>query len=285
MRMHDITLDRTLDELPRVEATLNYLAPSADRPRSYTFAPPPGEAWTNVVPESHVLPIRDMRAVSSAITLDAQGFQVLRHDSAVRDLSNEDDIRAIYYHEAADLLKKVTGADRVHVFDHTLRRRVEGAEDVRGKGPRQPANRVHVDQTAKSGPERVRFELPDEADALLRGRVQIINLWRPLKGPLYDAPLAMCDATSVAERDLVASDLIFPNRAGEIYLVTYNPAHRWFYLRAMQPNEVLLLKCYDSATDGRARFVPHGSFLDPTAPKDAALRESIELRAMVFHTV
>lgn len=271
-----------LDALPFVEAPLIYAAASAEKLRTYTFTPPPGQAWTNVVAEPHSVAIRDMRPARAALDLDRHGFELIRHDSAVGDFWNEDAVRRLYYREAEALLKEATGADRVHVFDHTLRRRAPGAEDVRGQGPRQPANRVHVDQTVKSGPERVRFELPDEAEALLHGRVQIINLWRPLKGPLYDAPLALCDAMSVAARDLVAADLIFPTRTGEIYLLNYDPAQRWFYVRGMETNEVLLLKCYNSATDG-ARFAPHGSFLDPTAPKDAPLRESIELRAMVFH--
>lgn len=279
----DITLVKSPDDLAIVEAALSYTAPSTERLRTYAYEPPPGEAATNVVAEPHVLAIRDIHRARSHFTLDVQGFQLLHRASAVGDFWNEDEIRSTYYREAEALLKEVTGATRVDVFDHTLRRRVPDAADVRGKGPRQPANRTHVDQTEKSAPERVRFELPEEADALLAGRMQIINLWRPINGPAYDAPLAICDAKSVAPQDLVASDLIFPKRAGEIYLVTYNPAHRWFYARGMQPDEVLLIKCYDSATDGRARFVPHGSFIDPTAPKDAPLRESIELRAMVFH--
>src|SRR4029077_17224688 len=125
--------------------------------------------------------------------------------------------------------------------------------------------------------------LPAEAEELLRGRVQIINLWRPIHGPVQDAPLAVCDALSVAPEDLLASDLVYRDRIGETYSVTYNPAHRWFYLSAMTPDEALLLKCYDSSTDGRARFAPHSAFTDPTAPADAPLRESIELRTLVFH--
>jgi hypothetical protein len=272
-----------LDTLPSVEAALTYTAASEQRLRTYTYTPPPGEAWTNVVTDTHVVAIRDARPLRSRLTLDEHGFALIRHKSALDDFDNEDAIRGLYYRETADLLKGITGADRVHVFDHTLRRRVPGAEDVRGRGPRQPASRLHVDQTLKSGPERVRFELPEEADELLNGRVQIINLWRPIKGPVYDAPLVICDATSVDAQDLTASDLVFPDRNGEIYLLTYNPAHRWFYVPAMRTDEVLLLKCYDSASDGRARFAPHGSFMDPTAPKDAPPRESIELRAMVFH--
>jgi hypothetical protein len=115
--------------------------------------------------------------------------------------------------------------------------------------------------------------------------VQVINLWRPIRGPLRDAPLAVCDVESVAPEDLVPSDLVYRNRVGETYAVTYNPSHRWYYVPEMQPHEALLLKCYDSETDGRARFLPHTAFVDPTTPEDAPPRESIELRTLVFHEV
>jgi hypothetical protein len=143
--------------------------------------------------------------------------------------------------------------------------------------------RVHVDHTAKSGPQRVRDLIPDEADELLKGRVQVINLWRPIRGPLQDFPLAVCDAGSVRSEDLVPSDLVYPHRVGEIYQVLNNPSHRWYYAPEMQTNEALLLKCFDSKTDGRARFAPHSAFSDPTVPSDAAPRESIEVRTLVFH--
>jgi hypothetical protein len=118
---------------------------------------------------------------------------------------------------------------------------------------------------------------------LLKGRVQIINLWRPIRGPLQDAPLAVCDARTVKFDELVGSDLIYPNRVGETYSVKYNPEHRWFYVPEMTADEILLLKCFDSQTDGRARFAPHTAFVDPTTPANAAPRESIELRTLVFH--
>jgi hypothetical protein len=171
----------------------------------------------------------------------------------------------------------------VFVFDHTLRRRVRGVDDRAPDAPRQPATRVHVDHTERSGPQRVRDLLGDEAEELLRGRVQVINLWRPIRGPLLDAPLAMADAQSVAAGDLVATDLVYPGRNGETYSVKYSPAHRWFYFPKMTADEALLLKCYDSASDGTARFAPHTAFVDPTTPADAPPRESIELRTLVFH--
>jgi hypothetical protein len=238
---------------------------------------------STAVNEPHAVVISDARPSLARVSLDDEGFGLVRHRSAVRDLYSEADVKAVYYPEAEQLLKEVTGADRVHVFDATVRRRVPGAEDRLSGAPRQPVPRVHVDHTERSGPQRVRDLLPDEAERLLRGRVQIINLWRPIRGPLRDMPLAVCDAQSVRPEQLVASDLVYQGRVGETYSVTYDAAHRWYYVPGMETDEVLLLKCYDSKTDGRARFAPHTAFVDPTTPPGAPPRESIELRALVFH--
>ncbi len=273
-------------ELPQVEAALNYLAPMQERPRTYTFDPPPGVARSNLAIEPHRVPIRSARPIEAEVSLDREGFAVLHHGSAVRDFWNEDEVRRVYYPEAERAIAEATGASKVFVFDHTLRRRVDGVVDRAADAPRQPVGRVHVDHTVKSAPQRVRDFFGDQAaEELLRGRVQVINLWRPIRGPLRDAPLAVCDAGSVAPDDLVPQDLVYRDRVGEIYSVTYNPAHRWFYVPEMQPDEALLLKCFDSKTDGRARFAPHTAFDDPTAPADVLPRESIELRTLVFHEV
>jgi hypothetical protein len=124
--------------------------------------------------------------------------------------------------------------------------------------------------------------LPDEAAALLKHRFAIINVWRPIRGPVRESPLAVCDARSLQPDDFVAGDLIYPQRRGEIYAVTFRPTHHWYYFPHMQPDEALLLKCYDSAADGRARFTAHTAFDDPTSPPDAAPCESIETRGFVF---
>jgi hypothetical protein len=274
---------RSTLELPHVDAELHYLSPMAERPRNYTYEPPAGAPRSNIVHEAHTMSIRDMRSIASEVSLDRQGFAPLRHETAVRDLWDDDEVRKVYYPEAEAAIAQATGAARVFIFDHTQRRRVVGADDRAPGTPRQPATRVHVDHTANSGPQRVRDLLGDEAEELLRGRVQVINLWRPIRGPLRDAPLAVCDAGSVAPTDLVPSDLVYPNRTGETYAVTYNPSHRWFYVPAMRTDEALLIKCFDSLTDGRARFVPHTAFIDPTAPAELLPRESIEIRSLVFH--
>ena len=269
--------------LSYVMADLNYLTPPLDRPRTYTFEPPSGEPKSNIIPEPHSLPIYDVRPISETVSLDREGFALVRQKSAVKDFYNDDEIKAVYYPEAERLIKAATGADRVFIFDHTVRKRLEGAVDRDGNLLRQPVARVHVDHTAKSGPQRVRDLIPDEAEELLKGRVQIINIWRPIRGPLLDSPLAVCDARTVHASELVASDLVYPNRVGETYSVKYNPEHQWFYVPRMTVDEALLLKCYDSATDGRSRFAPHTAFADPSTPADAPPRESIELRTLVFH--
>src|SRR5580704_8335482 len=234
-----------IESLPFVTAELNYLAPTSGKPRTYAFDPPPGEPKSTNLPEPHQIPVFDGRLIAKNFSLDREGFELVRHPTAVKN----------FYDEA----------------------------EIRGGGPRQPATRVHVDQTLTSGPNRVREHVPEEAEELLKGRVQVINLWRPIRGPVRDAPLAMADGTTVAPEDLVASDLIYPNRRGETYSVKYNANHRWFYFPEMTPDEAILLKCYDSATDGRTRFGPHTAFVDPTTPAGTPPRESIELRALVFH--
>ena len=275
--------EQKIESLPFVTAELNYLAPTPGKPRTYALDPPPGEPKSTALPESHTVPVFDARPIAKDLSLDREGFALVRHPTVVKNFYDEREIRSVYYPAVEAFLRATLNADRVFIFDHTVRKRVEGAADVRDGGPRQPATRVHVDQTGASGRNRVYEHLPDEADALLKGRVQVINLWRPIRGPVLDAPLAMVDGRTVDPDDLVASDLIYPNRKGETYSVRYNPAHRWYYVPRMTADEALLLKCYDSATDGRTRFGPHTAFIDPTAPADAAPRESIEVRSLVFH--
>ena len=112
--------------------------------------------------------------------------------------------------------------------------------------------------------------LATKPEELLKGRVQIINLWRPIRGPLRDAPLAVCDARSVAPAIWCRRIWCIATGSGRPTRSPTIPAHRWFYVPEMQPDEALLLKCFDSATDGRARFMPHTAFDDPTAPADIA---------------
>lgn len=276
--------DAAIGRLPRVTAALRFIKPMAAKPQSFEYEPPPGVPHTNATYEERGVTIRNMRPIAAEFSLEREGVQLVAEPSRVRDFYDEAQVRATYYPEAERLVAELTGAKRVVIFDHTIRRRVAGASDRAYELPRQPVPRVHVDYTVRSGPQRVRDLLADEAQELLRQRFSIVNLWRPIRGPLQDAPLAVSDAQSVRFDDLVATDLLYQDRTGEVYMVKYNPSQRWFYAPRMNTDEVLVFKCFDSARDGRARFAPHAAFDDPNAPPDALPRESIELRTLAFHS-
>lgn len=141
--------------------------------------------------------------------------------------------------------------------------------------------RVHIDQSYSASKNRVSHHLPDEAPELLKGRYQIINVWRPIKTILKD-PLAVADAHTVPDSDLIPIGLIYPDRAGETYGVKPDPNIKWYYRFGQTPDLVTLIKCFDSKTDGRARRVPHTAFVNPETENEPG-RESIEVRALVFH--
>jgi hypothetical protein len=178
-----------------------------------------------------------------------------------------------------------TGASKVFIFDHTIRREAHdkgrSANENKPVTLRGPVQRVHIDQSYKAGPERVTHHLPNEAPTLLKGRYQIINVWRPIKTILKD-PLGVAEASSVLDEELVPIKLIYPHREGETYSVRASKNHKWHYLNQQTPGEVLLIKCFDSKTDGRARRVPHSAFVDEEREGEPT-RESIEVRALVFH--
>jgi hypothetical protein len=224
--------------------------------------------------------IHNGRAVLNELTLDNEGFALVRHQSYVSNFYDPEEVSRVYYPEVEQLLREAVRARRIHVFDHNVRCRPMA---MRGEnGAREPVKFAHNDYTLKSGPQRVQDLLPSEAENLLKHRFAEINVWRPIRGPVEESPLAVCDATSMTITDFVETDLKYRDRTGEVYSVAFNPNHRWFYFPRMERGEALLLKCYDSAEDGRARFTAHTGIDDPTSPSDAAPRESIEVRTLVF---
>jgi hypothetical protein len=224
--------------------------------------------------------VHDGRAVASELSLERDGFVFVEHATAVKDFFDKRELETVYYPEVEALIKKESGASRVVLFDHTLRSGNEGEREE--KLLREPVLSAHNDYTEWSGPQRVREVLPDEAEALLKGRFAIIQAWRAINQPIRSNPLAIADARSVARGDLLVAERRYPHRVGQTYRLKYSPAHRWFTFPEMRRDEALVFKVYDSATDGRARFTPHTSFDDPATPPGAPPRQSIEARALAF---
>ena len=267
-----------------VRGALTFIVPQDTKPYFESAALTGGEPRVHFETEVRRVDVRDMRRITHLLSLDLQGFLLVRHETAVEDLYDDEAVAGVYDRELESLLIAVTGADRVAVFDHTRRSdHAEGAANP--DGPRGPASRVHVDYTVDSGPRRAADALGrDEVDRVLSagGRIVQVNVWRPIRGPVLRAPLAVADAGSVRAEELIATDQVFPDRVGEIYQLAHGPDQRWYWAPRMQRDEALLIKGWDSLDDGRARFTPHGAFRlegqDPNAPP----RESIEVRTYLM---
>ncbi|KAF2015822.1 hypothetical protein BU24DRAFT_422124 [Aaosphaeria arxii CBS 175.79] len=258
--------------------------------------------------------VHDLRGQEDKFTTDNSGFAVYNYPATEKLFTDDAAVRGGYYAEVEQLLRaKLPGIKKIVIFDHTIRRRTKDS-------PRQPVQQVHVDQTPGAAEVRVRRHLPaDEAEELLKGRYQIINVWRPIENPASDFPLAVIDWRSTTESDFVPTDLLYPRRdsqdaddddrgkeklpsaesskstdgyeaKGETLGVAANDSHKFYYLKDMTPDETMLLKCFDSRGEGMekgrkglALRTPHTAFIDPNTPKDAPGRQSIEVRCLVFY--
>jgi hypothetical protein len=263
-----------------VDAPVNYLADLSVKP--VTYNPPVGTGLPRRDGNYRNFPVRvhNARPYVRELSLDKQAFILTGHDTAVRDFYDEQEVRSVYFAEVEALIKHETGASKVVVFDHTVRTADRAVE----RGLRTPVQSVHNDYTERSGPQRVLDLLPpDEAEHRLKKRFAEYNVWRNIAHePIEMSPLGFVDARTIAPRDLAVCDLVYSDRTGEIYQGVYNADHRWHYFPAMTRDEAILIKCYDSAKDGRARFSLHSAFDDPTSPANARPRQSIEVRAFAF---
>jgi hypothetical protein len=258
--------------------------------------------------------LQNIRGREHEFGTDVSGFAVYNAPAKEKVFTDDAAVRSSYYTEIEELLRdRLPGVKRVEIFDHTIRRRVKDS-------PRQPVQQVHVDQSPGAAEARVRRHIPaDEAEDLLKGRYQIINVWRPIENPASDFPLAVIDWRSTSPSDFIPVDLLYPRRdslgaddddrgkeqlpdpdsftstegyevKGETLSVAPNEKHRFFYVKDMTPDEVMLLKCFDSRGEGMpggwkgtALRTPHTAFVDPETPKDAPGRQSIEVRCLVFY--
>jgi len=265
---------------PSITAGIPYTVKSGEKLVNETFGPNNIRRRRTGTHELRPMRIRDGRPLAGRLSLDEHGFVFVEHRTRVTDFFDPDQLKAVYYPEVERLIREVSGASRVVLFDHTLRSGDEGEREARLV--REPVLSAHNDYTEWSGPQRVRDILPDEAERLLSGRFAIIQVWRAINQPIQSNPLAIADAKSVAFEDLMLAERRYPGRVGQTYRLMYNPNHRWYYFPRMRRDEALVFKVYDSAKDGRARFTPHTSFDDPQSPPGAPPRQSIEARALAF---
>jgi hypothetical protein len=264
--------------------TLNYTADKKPGPEVYFYEPPPGTVVRSPGDDPREMQIFDGWSRASSFSLDREGFELREFENGFERFDDPEAVRTDFYGPVAEFVRSSVGARRVLVFDHTIRSKMNAESQTaeHSTTQRAPVMVVHCDYTPASGPMRVQQLIPEEADELLRRRIAFYNLWKPLKRRVEEKPLAMCDVTSAAQDDMLKMALRYREREGEIFVMRHAASHHWWYFPKMSPQHVLLLKTYESETDGRARFLGHSAFEDPATPPDAPTRESIEIRTMAF---
>ena len=262
-----------------IATIMNYLDPASPKPVNYMYQPPEGVALRTGAYGKYPITVHDGRPQAATLSLDIEGVALRTLETRCDDLWDDAQVRAVYLPEVERFVMKTTTAVRVHAFDYNVRCRPRAK--ARENTAREPVKFAHNDYTVKSGPQRVRDLMGADADALLKNRFALINVWKPIRGPVMETPLGVCDGRSIDFADFRTQDLIYRDRVGEVYALAYNPNHRWYYFSRMNANEAMLLKCYDSDAH-RTRFTAHGAFDDPGSPADAPPRESIEVRTLVF---
>ncbi|TFL01354.1 hypothetical protein BDV98DRAFT_548891 [Pterulicium gracile] len=264
-----------------VLANMNFTVPPSDGSPLYIdlgLAAKGTVPHKNAVEETKQVEIENVRGEEGEYTLDQHGFQFFKSATSVESFTDSERVKREYYPEVQKVLRDVTGAGRIVIFDHTIRQRAASGVDG-NLTKQQPASLAHIDQTPAASIARVHQNIPAaEVPVLLKKRFQLINLWRPITNIALDWPLAVCDYQSVdLERDVMPLKLIRPGQEdGETFAVRFNGGQRWKYLRGMERDEGVLLKCYDSA-EGVATYTPHTAFSDPSTPKDAPYRARLRL--------
>jgi hypothetical protein len=266
----------------KVRATINYTVDNGIPPDYYFYEPDPAVKLNPPGTDPREVEIEDGWPRVNEFSADREGFELHDFGAAFDQFDDDASIHAQFYPQVVQFVKRHTGAKRVEVFDHTIRKRLSADLKAQTTVQRPAVMLVHSDYTPKSGPQRVRDIVPTDAEQLLQGRIAFYNVWKPLYRVVEELPLAVCDAQSQDDADLLLMELKYRERTGEIYVLRHSPKHRWYYFPRMEARHALLLKTYDSLTDGRARFMGHTAFEHPETPPGALKRESIEVRTMAF---
>jgi hypothetical protein len=277
-------MSELLDSAPaltEIETVVQFSVDTGETPISIVNEPGGGSDRRSGHYQDHRITIRDARPIAHRLDLDKQGFLLAEHPTHVSNFFDENLVSEVYYPEMADLVVKYTGADKVIVFDHTIR--IDDPNEADARKVRNPVRNMHNDFTINSVAQRVRDLLPkEEAEERLKKRYGSINIWRPIVGPVETAPLTICGWDSLEQQNLIPAERRYQDRIGGVLHLSYNPNQEWFYFPKMTTDEVVILKCFDSLNDGTAKWTAHGSFQPPVTPKNARPRQSIEIRTLYF---
>ncbi|KAI0173736.1 hypothetical protein BJ166DRAFT_586591 [Pestalotiopsis sp. NC0098] len=219
----------------------------------------PATNWTSDVRPTL---IQNLRTVKSPHTFDEFGFCVKKLPSTMgrHDFFDSDKVEGCFYPEVKQKLEQMfPQAAKIEIMEHKIRQRDRQFPFASGKPSKylSPTNVIHIDIT----PYAASFSL---------------------QGPGNDWPLALCDRRTVDyDKETMGQDIVSADRVTENALVSHSPKHKWYYLDEMKDDEVIIFQQFNSEMEGGGG-VPHAGFFHPMASKDAAPRESIELRVILY---
>ncbi|WVF67024.1 hypothetical protein IAT40_001767 [Kwoniella sp. CBS 6097] len=248
------------------------------------------------VPISNLRNELDDGSIDPLHQLKERGYAVLRHQSEwVDDIPSEKGT-AKYLEESANLLKSILKCDRVIAWNSVCRKNTTDTKEKKVDKQKEPekgfvpssrrqpiAGTAHVDQNPEWG-----FELCGKAigaPASRFRRCQIVNLWRPLHGPVTNAPLAMVSGRTVQPEDLGTHASQF----GMGHDLHHSQSQQWAYIRHQMPNDIILLKCYDTeqGANGEVKWCGHSAVqvdhdAEGISEELVRPRESIEVRLVAL---
>jgi len=231
----------------------------------------------------HETEINDARIVkaSDPASLDKEAFKLVDFSPTDVDFLDAELVKKSYYCEIEALVKKQTGASNVFVFDHTVRRGIKNSN-------RHPAYHIHNDYTFETGKSRVLSILGADTVEKFAGKRMIqINVWRSIDGVVEKDPLALMDATTLDNNDLIKTKIEFNDmytgekHSGEIFAIKKNVDQQWYYYPKINANEAILIKGFDT-DDSRSCFAMHTAFPLPNQGEQNKPRQSIETRTYAF---
>jgi len=261
---------------------------------SIAYYDPPQRPAPDVRPDFTHLPlsampvtIEDMRDRAGDFSLDREGFTVVTAPTSVTDFYDRAEVLRVYPGEAGGLLRSLTGCAATAVLNTPVVR-VSGRVGERPAGTTFTGDFVHADFSAAAAEYMLRRNLPPaEAEARLRNRYAVFNIWRAFSGPPQDVPLALCDTRTIAPADKQYCSITMRSATGELMSwenITYlhSERHRWCYCSDMRPDEAYVFRGFDSHP-ARAEQVPHSAFVNEACPASAPPRASVEIRMFAFY--
>ncbi|MFL5283416.1 MAG: CmcJ/NvfI family oxidoreductase, partial [Rhodopila sp.] len=235
--------------------------------------------------------------------MDRLGLSLAHLESKCTNIYDSAEVERVFYPEIEKLLLEFfPDATDALVYNHDVFDKDYAGDRTENQDAKNPgvnanyAMLVHNDLNDNSGRVRCRELLTknlrnfgrtqtyteEEADAKMSRRFMSINLAKPIE-TIEQFPFVLCAWPSFADQPYINNYRIYDDRVGETTRFTYRPNHEWYWIPQQKPNEVSMLKCYDSVTDGSvSRWSFHTACIDPTAPANARCRKNVVVRSFVF---